>query len=333
MSKFVVFGTMQDPHVQRVVDNLRDSGVDAVVADYFKPTLVDAEVNSLGDICLELDGKALHEPFLIWDRIKLFIGMSFYFEGDARAADTRAKEWRAYYHMVCKIFEDNVVNSLSARAIMVKPFQQMIATSVGLNCPPSLVTNSKQSLLNFLDKEPDIIMKSLSGKKVLPKYEEYPLPYNINTMVIDRKDVEKASDTSFNACPHFVQRQIHKSYELRIVVVNHKVHAFKIPSQVHEYYAVDWRRGNQTLDFSPIEIENSIENKLLAFMKKMGLFSGSIDMIVDKEGQYWFLECNQDGAWAWLDDIVNGEIAETFADEFKKKVEETTDSYKIRNIA
>jgi len=46
-------------------------------------------------------------------------------------------------------------------------------------------------------------------------------------------------------------------------------------------------------------------------MRAMDLFSGSIDMIVDPEGQYWFLEKFCDNA-----------VAKVFAEEFLLKLHE-----------
>jgi hypothetical protein len=41
---------------------------------------------------------------------------------------------------------------------------------------------------------------------------------------------------------------------------------------------------------------------------------------VDPEQQVWFLECNQDGAWGWLDDIVEGAVTRAFADAFSRRL-------------
>lgn len=55
-------------------------------------------------------------------------------------------------------------------------------------------------------------------------------------------------------------------------------------------------------------------------MLALGLFSGSFDLIVDRDGQYWFLECNQDGQWSWLDVVVDGAIADAFAHPFAQRL-------------
>jgi len=36
-------------------------------------------------------------------------------------------------------------------------------------------------------------------------------------------------------------------------------------------------------------------------MDHVGWLWGSMDVIVDQNGDYWFLECNPQGQWGWLD--------------------------------
>lgn len=63
-------------------------------------------------------------------------------------------------------------------------------------------------------------------------------------------------------------------------------------------------------------VPHLLKDQLMAFMSELDLFSGSIDLIVDHEERYWFLECNQDGQWIWLDNILNGQISNRFAEQF-----------------
>lgn len=111
-----------------------------------------------------------------------------------------------------------------------------------------------------------------------------------------------------------------KNIELRVVYIDGVFHAFSINSQDKEYTKVDWRYGNVTLEFWPCELDADVKVKLSAFMSEMKLFYGHFDLIVDKDGEHWFLECNPDGQWMWLDLIVDGAISDSFANAFYHRI-------------
>lgn len=146
------------------------------------------------------------------------------------------------------------------------------------------------------------------------------------TMEVDQKDIESATDEEIAHCPHFLQHQIKKSYELRVVVVGRKVMPFRIESQSSELTRVDWRKGTWANTFEKCDISYALESKILDFMDEMKLVTGSVDIIVDEEGNHWFLECNQDGAWAWLDNVCDGEVADEFAKYFIRRMADIDES-------
>ena len=136
------------------------------------------------------------------------------------------------------------------------------------------------------------------------------------TMVVTLEQANAVTDEQFRFVPSFVQRNIRKDHELRIVFVDGKMFAFRVGSQTLRLTETDWRYGNAFLPFDPVELPQDVANQLSSFMGRCGLVLGSIDMIVDTQGDYWFLEVNQDGAWAWLDDKVDGLIGDCFAATF-----------------
>ncbi|GIX16788.1 MAG: hypothetical protein KatS3mg119_0974 [Rhodothalassiaceae bacterium] len=126
------------------------------------------------------------------------------------------------------------------------------------------------------------------------------------TMPVSEKDLLEAGENALAACPHLFQEEIRKDFELRIVVVGSRVFPFRIDSQKKKLTQFDWRYGHFLLEFTECRIPEKVETSLKRFLKAWNLLSGSFDLIVDKLGQFWFLECNQDGAWGWLDEIVGG---------------------------
>ena len=89
--------------------------------------------------------------------------------------------------------------------------------------------------------------------------------------------------------------------------------AFRVDSQEHKLTSTDWRYGNSFLPFEPVQLPVDVLDMLKTLMERSRLHTGSVDIIVDTHGDYWFLEVNQDGAWGWLDDIVGGKIGDAFA--------------------
>ncbi|RMF16939.1 MAG: hypothetical protein D6757_01970 [Alphaproteobacteria bacterium] len=320
MSSLLIFGTRRDPHVTRVEEAIGAHGVRTIVLDYLRLESVCFRLDGSGSGRLEIAGREVLGPFIIWDRLKLFQGSPLYPRGDAREADWCAMEWRALCRLLAGVYRDRLYNSLESRSCLLKPYQQMVAARVGLRVPETLVSNRKRPILAFVREQERAVIKSLSAGKVQPRPDENDIPYNVFTMPVSSPRVRLADADSFRRCPHFLQQQIAKDHELRIAVVGERLFAFRIESQKYAHSRVDWRYGVGDVGFEPVEVSPQLGERLLAFMREMGLFSGSFDIIVDPEGEYWFLECNQDGQWAWLDDLVNGAIAEAFADGFRREI-------------
>ncbi len=225
--------------------------------------------------------------------------------------------WRALYRLICGLAPaDHVVNSLIARQCLIKPFQQRAAALAGFRVPASLVTNDKSAAERMVEVHDSVIMKSLSATKVRPASEGEFIPFNVLTLKVTQDDVAAATSDEIAFCPHFFQEYVSKDHESRVVYVDGEMLAFKIDSQKYRLSTLDWRKGLDIIDFSPVTLPNQIEEKIRLFMKGVGLFAGSLDLIVSDSGEVYFLECNQEGAWGWLDDLDDGRVTRAFARAF-----------------
>ena len=296
----------------RVSGQLSRLGLTPVVIDYLEKTPVQFSVGEDGRHELQIGSEVYCPPFLIWDRRKVWMpGLTI--EGDQRSSHYETQEWNAFYSLLVGTFSDWVVNTPHSRLCLLKPYQQIVAARVGFKVPPTAVTNEKKDSLKFAAKEPRVVLKSLSAGKVIPKPHENPIPYNVMTMRVSKESLNAATEEEIGRCPHFFQRKISKSYELRVVAVGKSQFAFRIDSQNSALTRLDWRNGIQMLRFVPVEIEETISSKIRCFMERLNLFTGSFDLIIDRHNQCWFLECNQDGQWSWLDSEVDGRIAASYA--------------------
>lgn len=322
LAMIIVLGTFTDEHVSTVVDQLKILSINCVVADYLAKTPVRAEVDSLGSFRLWVNNQPITGQILVWDRLKIWTP-TLNITGQRRSAHYESQEWHAFYSLLTGVFADNVVNSRSSRICMIKPYQQIVAANAGFLVPPTCVTNVKADVISFLEKEPKLVLKSLSAGKVMPRPEENPIPSNVMTMEASSDVLHAASTDEIERCPHFLQRNVAKSFELRLVVVGEHMFAFRIDSQARESSKLDWRNALQHLKFEPFELPIPVVQTVRKFLDTLGLFAGSIDLIVDKDGRYWFLECNQDGQWSWLDPVVDGAISKAFANALASRLATT----------
>lgn len=176
-------------------------------------------------------------------------------------------------------------------------------------------------MLRFLHEHPNAIIKS-NGSPAITMTDEsgQSITTGMMTIVVTHRDVSSASMEQFQLVPSFCQKKIEKAFELRVVAIDGTLFAFKILSQDYKLTSTDWRYGNHFLPFEPYDVEDYLHGLICDFMERVGLFSGSIDLMVDHDDTTWFLEVNPTGAWAWLDPLVGGRISDTFAASFAKRL-------------
>lgn len=100
----------------------------------------------------------------------------------------------------------------------------------------------------------------------------------------------------------FFQELIEKKYELRIFYLCGKFSSMAIFSQNDNQTKVDFRRYNKEKPNRniPFKLPTEIENKLDLLMKELDLKSGSIDMVVSRDREYYFLEVNPVGQFGMV---------------------------------
>lgn len=189
-----------------------------------------------------------------------------------------------------------------------KLFQLKEAKKLGFKIPNTLLTNSKDELVNFyLENKKQVIIKPLAQSKIINRNSTQFLFSNL------LKEEHINSIDNFELTPCIYQEKIEKKIELRITVVGKKLFAAAVKSQENENTKIDWRRDD--LIFFPIEIPNDIEKICLQLVENLNLKFGAIDMILDSNGNYIFLEINPNGQWAWIETQTGLEISNAIIDE------------------
>jgi glutathione synthase/RimK-type ligase-like ATP-grasp enzyme len=80
-----------------------------------------------------------------------------------------------------------------------------------------------------------------------------------------------------------------------------------ILSQADEQTKIDFRRYNEKKPnrFVPFKLPAEIDQKIRLLFKKIGLNTGSVDMIVDQQDNYYFLEINPVGQFGMVSQPCN----------------------------
>ena len=219
-------------------------------------------------------------------------------------------EWNTFLKALCAIVGDRWFNHPNSIMLAENKVRQLgLADQIGFSVPETIVTNDlsavKELQMNFT-----LIAKPL--KQALVDDGD-------NSSVLFTSQVDELSDddlASVAACPAIFQRRIPKEIDLRVTVVGSKVFAVAIHSQETEETKVDWRRGsNPGLRHEIIALPDEIAEMCVEIVRLQGLRFGAIDLVRDKDGKIWFLECNPNGQWAWIENRTGLPISECIANE------------------
>ncbi len=182
-----------------------------------------------------------------------------------------------------------------------KILQLKYAKEVGLRIPDTLITNNN----NFKFNKPNVAVKSLDtalfsidGKEAF-----------FYTNILSIKEF-KAYDISL--FPVIIQHNLDPKVDYRVTIAGNKVYSTLI-SENGKGISGDWRKKKDTLNFVDCEMPDSIKEKCLRLLKKLNLNFGGIDL-VKYDNDFYFIEINPTGEWAWLVDTANHKIYEGICD-------------------
>lgn len=191
-----------------------------------------------------------------------------------------------------------------------KPFQLSLATGIGLNIPPTVITNDPLTIRSlFADFGGNMVVKPTRTGYVTNDGKEYAI-FTSRVLEEHLDELESAK-----LSPAIYQALVPKQFDIRITIVGRRVFAAAIDSQSDEAASVDWRRtSNPRLPHYPIILPADVTACLFRMMDLLRLTFGAIDMVKTPSGDYVFLEVNPSGQWLWLDDILGLGISDAVAD-------------------
>ncbi|WP_300532659.1 hypothetical protein [Maricaulis sp.] len=320
-TKIVAVGSRADEHVQHVADELASLGVSLKILDYLETTSstfsttrgwerLEASDFRTGEV-EKIDGSEC----VFWWRDKYFFDLvhSETQQYQKFASSTKRTNLLSYF----RHSEARITNSpFKTQEKGGKLFQLRFAESAGFTLPPSIVSSSRTDILSFAAEHRNVIVKPLQ-LSIAPPVAADPMSVKyVFTRDVTVEELALTSEQAIAACPAIYQRKItDRAFEVRMVVFYDQCVAYKNDARGSVESNPDWRIAFQSKICDRINPPHSIREAAIRYLSDVGLEAGVFDFIVDDTGQYWFLECNANGQWAWLEiGADTRDISSIFAD-------------------
>lgn len=181
----------------------------------------------------------------------------------------------------------NLVNPVGAtERASLKPLQLALAREAGLRVPPTLVSNDPDAIAAFAKAHRQACYKTVST-------------WRYDLKETRRLDAETLSDARGLAiCPTIFQAYVDGPIDLRVTVVDDAI--FAAAQHIGEGRSpVDGRLDRVRI--TPTTLDEETQAGIRRYMAASGLRYGAFDFSVDRDGAPWFLECNPEGQYLWIE--------------------------------
>jgi len=191
------------------------------------------------------------------------------------------------------------INPLPAHYVAGSKARQLnLAAASGLKIPTTLMSNSAREIRKFVSRQK-------GGTVYKPLHPGFWNESNRSLVQYTTPVTDEMLENSgaLELCPGIYQEEIQKKYEIRANFLGSKIVSAKIESQAQENTKSDWRVDLlNKASIEPYEIPGEIADKIECLMKKMNLRLGCIDLVRDEDGDYVFLEVNEQGQSLWIEE-------------------------------
>lgn len=183
-----------------------------------------------------------------------------------------------------------------------KVYQLQVAREVGFDIPTTRVTNSPAEARAFVDRfGPE--------STVYKAFNAMPQAWR-ETRTLDRAEVPLLDSVRY--APVIFQEFVPARIDLRVTVMGEAVMTAAVHSQETDY-ALDYRMVLDEVRMEAFELPGSVVERVRAFMDRLGLVYGAIDLRLTPDDEYVFLEINPAGQWRFVEERTDLPLTETFA--------------------
>lgn len=185
-----------------------------------------------------------------------------------------------------------------------KSYQQRIANHVGFRLPNQLITNNGDLFLNQHWSK-SAVYKPISNSQYISNNKK---SYFATVKEINKSLAKRIQNKEIELYIHHFQEKIDALEEYRITVFGDHVMAFRVEGS----RGFDWRIYINELKYRPF-INEELTTLCKKYMTQMGILFGCFDIILGKDNQYYFIECNAPGYFLFLDPAGRYDLAKRFS--------------------
>ncbi len=219
-------------------------------------------------------------------------------------AESAVLSYSAFFESIAYMLETlpvRCVNPYSASCLVRnKAVQLQLAGASGLRVPATLMSNSPAAVREFFDQTPDNAICKAFATHVWQQQGSTDISVT-ETFSLNRDELP-ADDEIFTYSPTIYQEKVRKQFDVRAVLMGERVFSFAVRTPTN---SLDWRH-DAALKKAAVEhipTPAAVESGILRFAAAAGVCTGSLDLAVDRNGEWWFLEINEQGQFLWLDDF------------------------------
>lgn len=173
------------------------------------------------------------------------------------------------------------------------------AKKVGFRIPRFYISNHKEGIGEIINTVPSLITKAMSDGLYLFEKAEKETGYFTYTELVQKSILTFLPSV---ISPSFLQETIEKRFDLRVFFLKGECYAMAILSQADERTKVDFRKYNEDKPNRsvPYALPIEIKSRIHRLFDVLQLNTGSVDLIVDRHGNFYFLEINPVGQFGMM---------------------------------
>ncbi|HET6228322.1 MAG TPA: hypothetical protein VFF27_18725 [Bacteroidia bacterium] len=220
-------------------------------------------------------------------------------------------EFKTLVHFFYEAISEKCLGNLMQHPLN-KLKQLKVAAECGLHVPSTFIRNCKSQVLEYVeDPETFLITKSIQENVLFQDSDSFYFDLKVN-----RIQPSALPDRFF---PSLFQYQQEKVMEIRSFYLDGKFYSLAMLLCASEQEVIDYRTMTEQLRYAKYQLPDELQEKLRRMMKQLNLQTGSIDLIKDQAGIYYFLEINPTGQIGWVSDLGHYFLEEKIAQYLMRK--------------